>query len=183
MPGGTTAASGLSPSPAMRSPSQPKLGPGPVASSSGGRPMGNVPTTEVVPVAKRCGSRGEGGRPAHVRCHVHRSRRPAGHATDLVVTAWLIDKSGLARLGRSRDAKHWATRIDRGLVRVCAVTRLEVGPQPGRSTICGPARAAHPWPACPSGTSPPRSKTAPWKSKSCSPNVVSTDRQPSQTCC
>jgi len=43
------------------------------------------------------------------------------------VTAWLIDKSALLRLGRSTDAKEWATRIERGLVRVCTVTRLEVG--------------------------------------------------------
>lgn len=43
------------------------------------------------------------------------------------MTAWLIDKSALVRLGRSPDADQWATRIERGLVRVCTVTRLEVG--------------------------------------------------------
>jgi predicted nucleic acid-binding protein len=43
------------------------------------------------------------------------------------VTTWLIDKSALVRLGRSSDAEEWATRIERGLVRVCTVTRLEVG--------------------------------------------------------
>ena len=45
----------------------------------------------------------------------------------MVVTTWLIDKSALVRLGRSPDAKEWATRIERGLVRACTVTRLEVG--------------------------------------------------------
>jgi len=43
------------------------------------------------------------------------------------VTAWLIDKSALVRLGRTTDAGQWATRIERGLVRACAVTRLEIG--------------------------------------------------------
>jgi hypothetical protein len=39
----------------------------------------------------------------------------------------LIDKSALIRLARSPQAEEWATRIERGLVRVCTVTRLEVG--------------------------------------------------------
>lgn len=43
------------------------------------------------------------------------------------MTTWLIDKSALVRLGRSPDAEEWVTRIERGLVRVCTVTRLEVG--------------------------------------------------------
>ena len=41
--------------------------------------------------------------------------------------AWLIDKSALARLATSPDAAEWATRIQRGLVRITTVTRLEVG--------------------------------------------------------
>lgn len=46
----------------------------------------------------------------------------------MVVNAtWLIDKSALARLGHSPDAAEWATRIQRGLVHVSTVTRLEVG--------------------------------------------------------
>lgn len=40
---------------------------------------------------------------------------------------WLIDKSALVRLGESRDAAQWAERIQRGLVRITTVTRLEVG--------------------------------------------------------
>jgi predicted nucleic acid-binding protein len=43
------------------------------------------------------------------------------------MTAWLIDKSALARLSASPDAAEWATRIERGLVRITTVTRLEVG--------------------------------------------------------
>jgi predicted nucleic acid-binding protein len=43
------------------------------------------------------------------------------------VTSWLIDKSALVRLGESVDADEWAARIQRGLVRISTVTRLEVG--------------------------------------------------------
>jgi predicted nucleic acid-binding protein len=43
------------------------------------------------------------------------------------VTTWLIDKSALVRLADSPDAVTWATRIERGLVRITTVTRLEVG--------------------------------------------------------
>lgn len=43
------------------------------------------------------------------------------------MTTWLIDKSALVRLARSPDAEEWAGKIERGLVRVCTVTRLEVG--------------------------------------------------------
>jgi len=43
------------------------------------------------------------------------------------VTTWLIDKSALVRLSESPDAGAWAERIERGLVRLTTVTRLEVG--------------------------------------------------------
>jgi len=43
------------------------------------------------------------------------------------VTSWLIDKSALVRLAVSPDAADWAARIERGLVRIATVTRLEVG--------------------------------------------------------
>jgi predicted nucleic acid-binding protein len=43
------------------------------------------------------------------------------------VTNWLIDKSALARLASSPDAGQWAARIERGLVRITTVTRLEAG--------------------------------------------------------
>jgi predicted nucleic acid-binding protein len=40
---------------------------------------------------------------------------------------WLIDKSALVRLASSPDAGEWAVRVERGLVRITTVTRLEVG--------------------------------------------------------
>ena len=43
------------------------------------------------------------------------------------MTTWLIDKSALVRLASSADAAEWAARIERGLVRISTVTRLEVG--------------------------------------------------------
>lgn len=43
------------------------------------------------------------------------------------MTTWLIDKSALVRLAASPDAAAWATRIQRGLVRISTLTRLEVG--------------------------------------------------------
>jgi predicted nucleic acid-binding protein len=45
----------------------------------------------------------------------------------VAVKAWLIDKSALVRLAQSDDAAEWASRIQRGLVRITTVTRLEVG--------------------------------------------------------
>ncbi len=43
------------------------------------------------------------------------------------LSAWLIDKSALIRLADSPDATEWANRIERGLVRITTVTRLEIG--------------------------------------------------------
>ena len=43
------------------------------------------------------------------------------------MTDWLIDKSALVWLASSQDAAAWAARIERGLVRIATVTRLEVG--------------------------------------------------------
>ena len=45
----------------------------------------------------------------------------------MAVTDWLIDKSALVRLADSPDAEEWASRIERGLVRITTVTRLEIG--------------------------------------------------------
>lgn len=45
----------------------------------------------------------------------------------MVVTGWLIDKSAFVRLSKSPDAIDWASRIERGLVRISTVTRLEIG--------------------------------------------------------
>ena len=43
------------------------------------------------------------------------------------MSPWLIDKSALVRLAASPDAAEWAGRVERGLVRIATVTRLEVG--------------------------------------------------------
>ena len=43
------------------------------------------------------------------------------------MTDWLIDKSALVRLAGGPDAAQWAVRVERGLVRIATVTRLEVG--------------------------------------------------------
>ena len=43
------------------------------------------------------------------------------------MTTWLIDKSALVRLAASPDATEWAARIERGLVRITTITRLEAG--------------------------------------------------------
>ena len=42
------------------------------------------------------------------------------------MTAWLIDKSAIARLHLASDAAEWASRIERGLVRISTVTRLDL---------------------------------------------------------
>jgi len=44
-----------------------------------------------------------------------------------VTTTWVIDKSAIGRLHLAADAAGWARRIERGLVRISTVTRLEVG--------------------------------------------------------
>ncbi len=45
----------------------------------------------------------------------------------MAATTWLIDKSALVCLGASPDAADWAKRIERALVRITTVTRLEAG--------------------------------------------------------
>lgn len=45
----------------------------------------------------------------------------------MAVTTWLIDKSAYTRLAQSPDAQAWIDRIERGMVRIGTVTRLEVG--------------------------------------------------------
>lgn len=45
------------------------------------------------------------------------------------MTSWLLDKSAFVRLqlGQVVNAEVWKTRIDRGLVRISTITRLELG--------------------------------------------------------
>lgn len=45
----------------------------------------------------------------------------------MAVTDWLVDKSALVRLADCPDAEEWANRIERGLVRITTLTRLEIG--------------------------------------------------------
>ena len=40
---------------------------------------------------------------------------------------WLIDKSALVRVADSADVEDWNNRIERGLVHITNVTRLEIG--------------------------------------------------------
>ena len=44
-----------------------------------------------------------------------------------MTATWLIDKSALVHLGSSPEIDEWASRIERGLVHITTVTRLEVG--------------------------------------------------------
>ena len=67
----------------------------------------------------------------------------------MAVTDWLIDKSALVRLGDSPDAEEWANRIDRGLVRITTVTRIEIGysarsPAQARAAFSTPPISAMP---------------------------------------
>ncbi len=43
------------------------------------------------------------------------------------MNGWIVDKSALVRIGASPDASQWAVRMQRGLVRITTVTRLEIG--------------------------------------------------------
>jgi len=43
------------------------------------------------------------------------------------VTSWLIDRSALVRLPSAENSEDWANRIERGLVHITALTRLEIG--------------------------------------------------------
>ena len=45
----------------------------------------------------------------------------------MALTTWLIDKSAYTRLAESPDAHAWIDRIERGMVRISTITRLEVG--------------------------------------------------------
>jgi len=47
----------------------------------------------------------------------------------MAVTGWLIDKSAYVwtQMGQVADADKWNARIERGLVRVSTITKLEIG--------------------------------------------------------
>ena len=65
------------------------------------------------------------------------------------MSGWLIDKSAIAHLHLDPNAEEWSRRIERGLVRICTVTRLEVGfsarsAQDHRSLLTDPPIASMP---------------------------------------
>jgi len=65
------------------------------------------------------------------------------------MTGWLIDKSAIGRLHVTSNPEEWAERIERGLVRISTVTRLEVGfsarsAQDHRSVLLGQPVASMP---------------------------------------
>jgi predicted nucleic acid-binding protein len=43
------------------------------------------------------------------------------------LTTWLVDKSAFVRFGQATEREVWQNRIDRGLLRISTVTRLEIG--------------------------------------------------------
>ena len=45
----------------------------------------------------------------------------------MAVTSWLVDTSAFVRLAAHQGWSEWPDRIERGLVRVATVTRLELG--------------------------------------------------------
>ena len=45
----------------------------------------------------------------------------------MAVERWIIDKSALVRLTSSPDTEAWRQRINRGLVHISTITRLEFG--------------------------------------------------------
>lgn len=62
---------------------------------------------------------------------------------------WLIDKSAITRLHLASGPAEWANRIERGLVRISTVTRLEIGysartASDHRSLLGGPPVASMP---------------------------------------
>ncbi len=43
------------------------------------------------------------------------------------MTTWLVDKSAFVRFGQATEPAVWQNRIDRGLLRISSLTRLEIG--------------------------------------------------------
>ena len=99
------------------------------------------------------------------------ARRCGGHAGRLVMTDWLIDQSALVRLGESPEADLWANRIERGLVAITTVTRLEIGYSARSASDLARALNAAPVAAMPIEYLTQSSKTGPSRSRGCSPNI------------
>lgn len=45
----------------------------------------------------------------------------------MALTEWLVDTSAVVRLETASDSSEWAARIERGLVRISVLTKLELG--------------------------------------------------------
>jgi predicted nucleic acid-binding protein len=97
------------------------------------------------------------------------------------VTDWLIDKSALVRLAASPDAHEWAARIQRGLVRIATVTRLEVGYSARSGADLRAGLQGPPLSAMPVEYQTRRPRTAPSRSSPCSPAAASTGHPRSLT--
>jgi hypothetical protein len=64
----------------------------------------------------------------------------------------IVDKSALVRIGASPDAGEWAARMQRGLVRITTVTRLEIWLLARSGPNCVRQRAVHRCRRCRSST-------------------------------
>ncbi len=70
----------------------------------------------------------------------------------MAVTNWLIDKSAYTRLSDVPDAQLWVERIQRGLVRMSTVTRLEIGYSFRTGEQARNEAGSPPWLSCRSNT-------------------------------
>ena len=89
------------------------------------------------------------------------------------MSTWLIDKSALVRLATSPDAAGWAARIERGLVRISTVTRLETGYSARSGPQLRTALQQPPLSSMPVEYLSPPSRTGPRKSSPCSRTAAS----------
>ena len=94
-----------------------------------------------------------------------------------MTTTWLIDKSALVRLGRSHAAADWASRIQRGLVVISTVTRLEVGSSARSASDLTRAFATAPLAAMPVEYSTPAIEIGRWRCNGCWRNGASIARR------
>lgn len=95
-------------------------------------------------------------------------------AADAPNVVWAIDKPAYTRLPAGLDAEAWVDRIDRCLVRISTVTRLEIGYtfRAGEQARIEPT--APPLTMMPVEYLTRPSRTAPSKCRCCSPIVVNT---------
>lgn len=82
---------------------------------------------------------------------------------------WLIDKSALARLAHSLEPETWSNRIERGLVHISNLTRLEVGYSAQSGDVARREFREPPLAAMPVEYLTPKLKTAHWKCSYCWP--------------